>query len=612
MKLHWKLLLNTLGITLVFLFIINITLPNVNNIFQHKFDPYILFKDEKGNLIATYGDIKYPDIEIEDIPIDLINALVSLEDKRFWVHFGIDIFGIFRALAKNLQSKKIVEGGSTITQQLAKNLLQLQAGKIPSRSYVRKIREALLALKIEHRFSKKEILGFYLNRVYFGSRTYGVNAACWKYFGKDLRNITLYESATLVSLLKAPSRYSYNEEKLSERLNYVLGNMVEQNYITESQKQITLLNKSKLIHHVYYQSIYYLTDWIVYHQIPSWISDMKKNLEITITIDLEMQKNANNIIKGMHSKYSKNWNFEHLSLVASDYKGNIKAMIGGSKYSSGGFNRATQALRQTGSVFKFFVYLAALKHGITPQTLVDDSCPNINGWAPSNYYHKECGFLPMQDGLIKSINGITVRLAHHVGIDNLINCAYDFGLTETIPHDLSISLGTSNASLIELIQAFSIIPNQGKKIKLRSISKIIDNDTGEVLLNVIDDEGEEVIDKGIAKQMGCMMQKVISPKGTGRRIKLPYPAAGKSGSSQEYRDFWFVGFTPNLIIGTWCGNDDYLKSMKPQGGPNPTLMAWNDFALTIKPTDKEVNIWNDFFVSEKYKVDFLENIEITD
>ncbi|WP_187440066.1 transglycosylase domain-containing protein [Candidatus Cytomitobacter primus] len=572
-----------------------------------KFEPYIIFKDEKSNLIATYGDIKYPDIDIKDIPDNLPNALIALEDRRFWNHYGIDIFSIFRAIFKNFTSKKIVEGGSTITQQLAKNLLLHQSGKIPARSYTRKIREALLALKLEYYFTKEEILYFYLNRVYFGSRTYGINAACWKYFGKSVNKITLYESACLVSLLKAPSKYAFNAEKLNSRVSYVLDNMVDQSYITENQKEVALLNKSKLIHQINYKSIYYFTDWVVRNQIPSWISDMKVNLEIITTIDIKLQQHADKIASQIYNNNSENWNFEHISLIASDYQGKIKAMIGGVEYSSGGFNRATQAFRQTGSIFKFFVYLSALQNNITPGTLVDDSCPNINGWSPSNYYHKEMGFLPMEDGFIKSINGITVRLANHIGIENITSLSSYLGLSDTTENNLSISLGSSSASLLELVNAFGIIPNQGKKFKSFGITKITDKDNNQVLFKYIPDSKAEIIIKSdIAKEMGIIMKQVISPRGTGKSIKLPYPAAGKSGSSQEYRDFWFIGFTPNLIIGTWCGNDDYLKSMKLNRGPNPSVVAWKDFASGVEVNDSDIANWNKFFKSNKeYKAKLL-------
>ncbi|WP_172618993.1 transglycosylase domain-containing protein [Candidatus Cytomitobacter indipagum] len=569
-------------------------------------EPYIIFKDEKENLIATYGDIKYEDISMEEMPQDLINALISLEDRRFFHHFGIDIFSIFRALFKNLSSKKIVEGGSTITQQLAKNLLLHQSGKIPKRSYIRKIREAMLALKLERKFTKREIVNFYLNRVYFGSRTYGINAACWKYFGKSVKNATLFECACLVSLLQAPSRYASDQEKLNIRINSALKNMVEQEYITNEQKEVALLNKSHLMHQTHYSSIYYFTDWIVGNQIPSWIIDMKANLEIITTIDINMQQHAYKTILDTHSKNQQKWNVEHISLIASDHHGAIKSMVGGVSYSSGGFNRATQAMRQTGSAFKFFVYLSALRNGINPETLVDDSCPNINGWAPSNYYHKESGFLPMKEGLIKSINGITVRLAHHIGIDDIIDLAHELELSDDIPNNLSVSLGSSSASLLELVKAFGVVPNKGKYFQLYGIKKIINKENDEVLFESSQESSDQVVEEDTAREMGVIMQQIIS-RGTGKRIKLSYPAAGKSGSSQEYRDFWFVGFTPNLLIGTWCGNDDYLKPMKLNPGPNPSVMAWRDFALKTNPTEEEIKEWNDFFKdNKKYKVGFLE------
>lgn len=609
MKLIWKIIFNSVFVGIISIILINVTLPSVESVFHMHLEPYIIFKDEKGNLIATYGDIKYEDISMEEMPQHIVNALVALEDKRFFQHFGIDIFSIFRAFVKNTYSKKIVEGGSTITQQLAKNLLLHQSGKIPKKSYLRKVREALLAIKLERRFSKKEIVNFYLNRVYFGSRTYGVNAACWKYFGKSIKDATLFECVCLISLLQAPSRYASDPQKLNGRINHALVHMIEQGYITEEEREIAMLNKSQLMHCVHYSSIYYFTDWIVNNQIPSWISDMKKNLEIITTIDIAMQQHAYEVALDVYNRNHKKWNFEQVALIAADHQGAIKAMIGGMNYSNGGFNRATQAFRQMGSVFKFFVYLTALENDINPETLIDDSCPNINGWSPSNYYHKESGFLPMKEGMINSINGITVRLANHIGISKIVKLSAELGLSHEINNNMSVSLGSSSASLLELVRAFGSIPNKGKLPKLYGIKKIIIKDTkddNEVLFEASPDLSEQIIKEDTAREMGTIMQQVIK-RGTGKRIRLSYPAAGKTGSSQEYRDFWFIGFAPNLLIGVWSGNDDYLKSMKRNIGINPSIMIWNNFASQTNPTSEEIENWNNFFRENKeHKVGFLD------
>ena len=581
-------------IGIIILFLVNATLPKTESVLNFKFEPYIIFKDSKGDLIASHGDIKYTDItNFDHIPPNVVNALISLEDKRFWSHFGIDILGIFRALCKNIIARRIVEGGSTITQQLAKNVILNQEGKV-RKSYTRKIREALLALKLEYKFTKKQIMTMYLNNVYFGSRTYGIKAACWKYFGKHLDDITLFESACLIGMLKAPSRYASNTNKLTARVEHILKQMLEQKYINQSEYEIAALTKSKFMHVLNHDSIYYFTDWIVNSQIPTWISDMKINLEIQTTIDMDLQKHAYQSSQQIYKKYSKAWNMENTSLLAINYDGQVKAMIGGSKYSSGCFNRATKAFRQTGSVFKFFVYLEALRQNIPPHVLIDDSCPNVDGWEASNYFHVEKGFLPMSAGLIQSINGITVRVAKHVGTDNIIDLAYSLGLSTTIPQDLSISLGSSQATLLELVRAFSAIPNRGMLPQVTGIIKIKNSDTNETLVDFSNNPKTKVLDEDPCKQLGSMLHQVIV-KGTGKRIKLKYPAAGKTGSSQLYRDFWFVGFTPHLIIGTWCGNDDYLQSMTRKFGPNPSVILWKEFALNTQPDEDQIQNWTDFF-----------------
>ncbi|USO00631.1 MAG: transglycosylase domain-containing protein [Alphaproteobacteria bacterium] len=600
MRLIFKVLLNSIIIGVFSILFVNLTVPRAEDVFRMKFSPYIIFKDSQNNLLATYGSIKYPDTKFEDIPTPIINSLIVLEDKRFWHHCGIDFLGIIRAAYKNFTSNKIVEGGSSITQQLAKNIIFNIEGFDKRKSYLRKVREAILAIKLEFTFTKKEIISLYLSRVYFGSNTYGIKAAAWKFFGKqNLNDLTIFESAYLISLLKAPSRYSFNNESVKDRINFVLSKMLEYNYISIEEYELAILNKPMLLHNnLNNDSMFYFTDWVLHSQIPSWISDMNYNLEIITTIDSQLQEAAFKSTQEVFKQTSHKWKMGNLALLATDYNGNVKCMIGGVKYHNGGFNRATQALRQTGSLFKFFVYLEAIRNNIDENTLIEDSSPNINGWSPSNYYHIEQGILPMQIGLIKSINGITVRLAQQVGINKIIELAHLLGLEQNIPNDLSISLGSANARLIEMVRAFSVVPNQGELSNINGIIKVKNSDTGQILVDYSEHQHEKksAIQILEANRIGTILRKVVL-EGTARSLKtLPYPVAGKTGSSQKYSDFWFVGFTPKLIIGTWCGNDDYNQKMMLNKGPNPSLLIWKKFAEAIQHSQIEIDNFNQNFI----------------
>ncbi|WP_187440129.1 transglycosylase domain-containing protein [Candidatus Nesciobacter abundans] len=620
----------------VIFFYINLTLPQINDLSILKIDPFVVIEDENKNLVSTYGSLKYQHLSINEIPKHIPHALISLEDRKFYSHIGIDFASIARALSKNLQSSRIVEGGSTITQQLAKNILQENlGGKIPPKSYFRKIREAFLSLKLEHKYSKDQILEYYLNRVYFGSGTYGIEAASWKYFGKTCKELSVSESAILISMLKSPSTYASKPEKLAERKEHVLNSMLKMGFINQEKMELALATPHKLKHTQSNSSIYFYSDWIL-TQIPTWIKEMKRNLKIICTIDLDLQNKADQASKEIIEKYKNKWDFENLALLAMSTKGHVKAIIGGSNYSSGAFNRATQSLRQSGSIFKFFVYSTALENNMGINTLIEDSPPQIMGWSPSNYYHQEKGYVTLAEGFFKSINSVTVRIAQKIGIKKILLKARDLGLNiDGAKNNLSISLGSLESTLLELVQCFGSVANLGHKVEYKGIVKIIDNDTNEVIwdpeeaydMSFNDNEiyeteeyinesdkcknelTEQVFEEKTNKKIFKLLYSVTQ-KGTARSIgALNFPVAGKTGSSQKYRDFWFVGFSPKIVLGTWCGNDNYSKPMRKNLGPNPAVMLCKTFLQKIKHDKTENEKWLKLFeLNDKNKNESEEEI----
>lgn len=530
--------------------------------------PSITFLDKQGRIIASYGDIYGQSIQYGDLPKNLINAVIVTEDKRFFFHPGVDLKGIARAAYVNLKARRIIQGGSTITQQLAKNLFLT-----PERSFTRKLHELILSFWLEMRFSKEQLLSIYLNRVYLGSGTYGVQAASEKYFNKKVEELNLYECALIASLLKAPSKYNpISNKKLSrERTAKVLENMRRNNLISKKK-----VDEAKLSNREYDKftsapkSTRYFIDWLL-PRVKSYLGEINEDLIIRTTLDVKLQEIAESSVNSITSKYT---SADQSALVALDLNGGVMAMVGGRDYGDTQFNRATQAQRQPGSAFKLFVYLAGLKEGYGPKDEIVDSEININGWSPKNYKKEYLGEISLVDAFSKSINTVAVKLSENIGRENVIKMARSLGISSPILNSPSLALGTSEVNLLELTAAYDVLANKGNGVLVHGI-RSIENTEGKTLFIRKGNGPGKVLDADLVSRMTRMMENTIEV-GTGKNAKLNRPAAGKTGTSQSLRDAWFIGFTSDLVVGVWFGNDDDSPMKNITGGTAPAIL-WSDF-----------------------------------
>jgi penicillin-binding protein 1A len=548
-----------------------LTLPSTDQLIKSVRQPSITVLADDGSLIATYGELFGEPLRLKDMPRYLPQAVIATEDRRFYRHFGIDLYGMARAAFADLKAGRIVQGGSTITQQLAKNLFLTSERTIP-----RKIRETMLALWLEHKFTKDQILELYLNRVYLGAGTYGVDAAAHRYFNKSARNFTLYEAAVIAGLLKAPSRFSpaNDQARASSRADQVLQNMVEEGYITKTQARAAAREKSILAAtEPERPGSRYFADWIV-EQLGDFADIAGHDVVVTTTLNPRMQALAQKAIQRTLATDGSRDHVEQGALVAMSLDGAIRAMVGGRSYNVSQFNRATQALRQTGSAFKPFVYLAALERGLKPTDVFDDAPVTIGDYTPHNYEGTYRGNVTVADALAYSINTVAVQVLFRTGPENVIEAARSLGITSPLPRDASLALGTGNVSLIEMTSAYAAFASGGTAAWPHGILEIRDAHGG-VLYRREGSGAPRVIESSIAGEMNQLLEGVIA-RGTGRAAALDRPAAGKTGTTQDYRDAWFVGYTANLAAGVWFGNDDNSPMKRVTGGMLPAR-AWHAF-----------------------------------
>ena len=544
-----------------------LNLPETESI-QISRQPSITFLDKDGRIIASYGDIYGKSIKYNSLPLNLINAVIVTEDKRFFKHYGVDIKGILRAIYVNLKEGRIVQGGSTISQQLAKNLFLT-----PERSFTRKLHELILSLWLELRFTKKQILSIYLNRVYLGSGTYGVQAASEKYFNKKVEELNLYECAVIASLLKAPSRYNpiANKKLSQERASLVLENMAKVKMISRSKANEARTNNKK--HSKFTtppKSTRYFIDWLL-PRVKAHVGEINEDLIVRTTLDVKLQKMAEESLNKITMKYP---SADQSALVGLNLDGGVISMIGGRDYGDSQFNRVTQAKRQPGSAFKLFVYLAGLENGFGPEELVIDSKINVNGWSPKNYKDKYLGEVSVKEAFSKSINTVAVKISEEIGREKVIKMAKIMGITSPILNSPSLALGTSEVNLLELTAAYDVLANNGKGIFVHGIRSIENTNGKNLFTRKIQGPGK-ILNSYTVKTMTEMMEETIM-NGTGKKAKINRPAAGKTGTSQSLRDAWFIGFTSNIVVGVWFGNDDDSPMKEITGGTAPAVL-WSEF-----------------------------------
>ena len=518
-----------------------------------------------GSVLASRG-MRRDYVRLGQLPEHLIQAVLSTEDRRFYWHFGIDPLGLARAFYINLRAGQVVEGGSTITQQLAKNVFLNH-----KRTYARKLREAMLAVWLETQLSKDEILEQYLNRVYFGAGAHGVAAAAQRYFGKYPHTLSLSESAILAGLLKAPSRLSplRNMDLAQMRANAVLENMVDTGAITRVQANYARTHPPKLKTGVLddISDTSYVLDWIM-ESLPGFVGEVGENLQIRTTIDPGMQRAAQRIVYKIMRKHGAPQHASQAAAVFMDTGGAIKAIVGGTSYTKSQFNRAIKAKRQPGSSFKPFVYLAALEGGLHPASIVEASRIRIGSWTPRNYTRQYSGAVTLREGLAHSINTVAARLMQDMGRSNVVRVARRMGITSPLHNKPSLALGTAEVTPLELTGAYVPFANGGIGVIPHGIIEVR-TENGKALYRRKGSGPGRIIEQNHVAQMQQMMRAVLT-EGTGRSARIKrHPAAGKTGTTQGFRDAWFVGYTAYYVGGVWVGNDSGKPMRKVTGGSLP-------------------------------------------
>jgi penicillin-binding protein 1A len=551
----------------------SLTLPDTSQLTVAERRPSVTILAADGSLLATFGDLFGQPLTLQEMSPYLPKAVIATEDRRFYNHFGIDPVGLVRAAVADLTAGHVVQGGSTITQQLAKNLFLT-----PERSLPRKIRETLLALWLEHCFTKDQILEIYLNRVYLGAGTYGVDAAAHRYFGKSARHTTLYESATIAGLLKAPARFNptRDRERAAARTARVLANMVEAGFLTESEAaSATKQGPTRPAIAGARSGARYFADWIA-EQLNDFAGGSSRDLTVTTTLDARMQAAAEAAVVETLARDGPKAAVSQGALVAMSPDGAVRAMVGGRDYSESQFNRATQAQRQPGSAFKPFVYLAGLEAGLRPSDQFVDAPIRIGNWQPRDYTGHYQGEMTLAEGLAQSINTIAVQVAQRAGIRKVISAAHRLGISSDLAPEMSLALGTGEVNLLELVSAYAPFANGGFGVWPHGIAEIRDSD-GSVVFHRTGSGVGRVISTEFAGTMNEMLSAVIG-HGTGRSAALPRPAGGKTGTTQDCRDAWFIGYTTDLVAGVWLGNDDHSPTNKVTGGSLPA-QTWRRFML---------------------------------
>ncbi len=552
------------------LFVIALSLPSIDEIKKTGRRPAVIFQNDQGEVITSYGDMCGEMLSPKDLPPHVVQAFLAIEDRRFYSHFGIDVFGVLRALYSNIIEKNSLQGASTLTQQLAKNfLISTERFDHSNRSMKRKVQEVLLSLWLERNFSKDEILMMYLNRSYFGSGTLGIDAAAQKYFGKSARKLTLMEGAVLAGLLKAPSKYSphHNPELAIKRARVVLGAMVAGGFIDEQVKMQPDPNFPALEHSG--SSVGYFFDWVL-DTVPDLVGIMNDDMTITTTMDIYIQKQADtalkNYLKNNAAKASQG------AILVMDKYGAVKAMVGGASYRNSPFNRVTQAQRQSGSAFKLFVYLAALENGFELSSLVEDKRRTYGKkWSPRNYGNKYLGMVSLSTAFAKSLNTVAVDLCDQLGPQTVIKMARRLGITSNIPANLSIALGSCDNTLLELTSAYGTVSNMGQEMKPFGILSIT-NRKAELLHQQQTETPLQVLNTQVAGQMHELLTEVVQ-SGTGRKAGIPgISIAGKTGTTQNHKDAWFIGYTNDYVIGVWLGNDNGSPMKEATGGQGPAVI----------------------------------------
>ncbi|WAC47443.1 PBP1A family penicillin-binding protein [Asticcacaulis sp. SL142] len=571
---YWATVLGVWAIIFVtaFIAVFSFGLPSIDDIDKVEKQPAITYLDRSGALIAVQGSQSAPPVNLDELPPYVPAAFLAVEDRRFYHHPGFDPVGILRAAMRNATKKGgNLAGGSTITQQLARNLFLSS-----DQNMKRKIQELIMAVKLELKFTKKEILALYLNRVYFGAGAYGIEAASQRYFNKPAKELTIAESALLAGMMKGPSRYSplSDSERAQKRADIVLNEMVEARVITPEQRNEAVSKPLKVTKTLATAHALYFIDWLS-SEVQPIAASAKEDLIVETTLDLAIQTDAERAVQRIMERDAKK-KVEQTALVAIDGEGRVRALIGGVSYADSQFNRAIEAHRQAGSSFKPFVYLTAMEAGYNPLTPVVDEPFEIGGWSPENYTKKFLGPMDLQTALAQSINTVAARVANDVGRENVARTARRLGIDSKINTDPAMALGTASLTPLEMARAYVPFSNGGYKVAPHGIIRIRTT-SGKILYQYREDVRTQVIANTPLAYMNQMMRQVVI-SGTGNGIKIPgnYDLAGKTGTTSDYRDAWFVGYTGGFTTAVWVGRDNNTPMARVTGGGTPAAI-WRDF-----------------------------------
>jgi penicillin-binding protein 1A len=534
----------------------------------------VTFLDRFGNEIGKRGILHNDAEPIDALPDHFIKAVLATEDRRFFEHFGMDFFGLVRAMVENARANSVVQGGSTITQQLAKNLFLTN-----EKTLERKIKEAFLSLWLEYNLSKKEILKLYLDRAYMGGGAFGAAAAAEFYFEKSIRDINLAESAMMAGLYKAPTKYAphINLPAARARANEVLTNMVQAKFMTEGQVINARRNPASVVERDKSDSPDYFLDY-AFSRVKELAAGLPTNsLVVKTTIDPSLQKAAEDAVLSHLRQYGDDYKANQAAMAVLEHGGAMRALVGGRDYGESQYNRATRAQRQPGSTFKPYVYAYAVQRGYRPNQIVSGAGITIRGWTPQNYNGRHFGNVSLTTALVKSINTVPVRLAAKLGRQPIVELAHRMGVDSPLTAEPAMPLGTNEMTVLEQATGYGVFMSGGKSTNRHAILQISDT-TGSVLYDFRKD-GTKPVDVLSEKTTMAMNQMLsqVPEWGTGRRAKLDgIKTAGKTGTTQSYRDAWFVGYTGNFVAAVWFGNDNYEPTRRLTGGRLPA-MTWKKF-----------------------------------
>ncbi|MBW3559132.1 MAG: penicillin-binding protein 1A [Proteobacteria bacterium] len=575
---YWTLVLGVWGLIglAAFLMVFIPGLPDTSGLYAVDRQPSVAYLDRNGGLIAVRGSQEAPPADLKELPDYVPAAFIAIEDQHFYRHPGFNPVRMAQQLVRNRRAGRVTGGGSTITQQLAKNLFLSS-----EQTYRRKAQELILAVWLEAKFSKDEILALYLNRVYFGGGAYGIEAAAERYFQKDAKDLNLGEAALLAGLLKGPSRYSpiSSTERAEKRANVVLAEMVEMGVITPEERAQAFSKPIRVAKRLANQHANYFVDWVD-AEVRALVGETDEDLIVQTTLDLPIQASAESAVRAV-VKRDRKLGVRQAALVALDGEGRVRAMIGGADYADNQFNRAVDARRQAGSAFKPFVYLTAFEQGRSPDTVVTDGPIKIGNWEPQNYTGDFRGQMTVERAVAQSINTVAAQVADEVGRDNVARTARRLGISSKIQTGPSMALGAVEVSPLEMAKAYAPLSNGGLYASPYGIERIRTRG-GQVLYQRRASERAPVVSNPALGEMNQVLRAVVTG-GTGTRAALPgYDIAGKTGTTSDYKDAWFVGYTGGFTTAVWVGKDDNTPMRKVTGGGAPAEI-WRTFMASALP-----------------------------